>query len=143
MQTIFVRQHRPHGQVRHDLGLLTRRTGSSPRNFFDTCLNSCPAGYIPFSPIGHLERLRSEQTLRDGIEHRVTRPSHSWSHEDQKTVPQIVFLRNVKRFHYDGHDQLRTYLADFMAACNFARRLKILGGLTSCEYICKIRKDSS
>jgi len=32
----------------------------------------------------------------------------------------------VKRFHHDSHDQLRTHLADFIAACNFARRLKTL-----------------
>ena len=44
----------------------------------------------------------------------------------------------VKRFHYDSHDQLRTHLADFMAAYNFARRLKTLGGLTPYEFICKI-----
>jgi transposase len=44
----------------------------------------------------------------------------------------------VKRFHYENHDQLRTHLADFMAAYNFARRLKTLGGLTPYEYICKI-----
>ena len=44
----------------------------------------------------------------------------------------------VKRFHCESHDQLRTHLGDFMAACNFARRLKALGGLTPYEYICKI-----
>lgn len=44
----------------------------------------------------------------------------------------------VKRFQYDSHDQLRTHLADFMAAYNFARRLKTLNGLTPYEYICKI-----
>ena len=44
----------------------------------------------------------------------------------------------VKRYHYDSHDQLRTHLADFMAAYNFARRLKTLSGLTPYEYICKI-----
>lgn len=44
----------------------------------------------------------------------------------------------VKRFHYDNHDQLRTHLDDFLAAYNFARRLKILNGLTPYEYICKI-----
>lgn len=44
----------------------------------------------------------------------------------------------VKRFHYDTQDQLRTHLADFMTAFNFARRLKTLNGLTSYEYICKI-----
>lgn len=44
----------------------------------------------------------------------------------------------VKRFHYNSHKQLRTHLADFMAAYNFARRPKTLSGLTSYEYICKI-----
>ncbi len=44
----------------------------------------------------------------------------------------------VKRFHYKSHDQLRTHLADFMAAYNFARRLKTLSGLTPYEYIAKI-----
>lgn len=44
----------------------------------------------------------------------------------------------VKRYHYDSHEQLRTHLADFMAAYNFARRLKTLNGLTPYEYICKI-----
>jgi RNA-directed DNA polymerase len=32
----------------------------------------------------------------------------------------------VRRFHYDSHDRLRTHLADFLAAYNFARRLKTL-----------------
>lgn len=44
----------------------------------------------------------------------------------------------VKRSHDDDHSQLRTHLADFRAACNLARRLKTLGGLTPYEYICKI-----
>jgi len=30
------------------------------------------------------------------------------------------------------------HLADFLAACNFARLLTTLNGLTSYEYICKI-----
>ncbi len=34
--------------------------------------------------------------------------------------------------------QLRTHLTDFMAAYNFARRLKTLSGLTPYEYIAKI-----
>lgn len=36
----------------------------------------------------------------------------------------------VKGYHFDGHEQLRTHLADFMAAYNFAGRLKTLKGLT-------------
>ncbi len=45
----------------------------------------------------------------------------------------------VKRVLYDNHDQLRTHLADFMTACNLARRPKTLNGLTPYEYRCKIR----
>ena len=44
----------------------------------------------------------------------------------------------VKRFQYDSHVQLRTDLADFLAAYNFARRLKSLREITRYEYICKI-----
>jgi transposase InsO family protein len=44
----------------------------------------------------------------------------------------------VKRFRYESHDQLRTHLADFMAAYNFARRLNALSGLQPHEYIAKI-----
>ncbi|SDF19291.1 Integrase core domain-containing protein [Salipiger thiooxidans] len=44
----------------------------------------------------------------------------------------------VGRFHYDSHDQIRTHLADFIAAHNSARRLKSLSGLTPCEYVCKV-----
>ena len=44
----------------------------------------------------------------------------------------------VKRYHYDTHDQLKTYLSDFVDAYNYARRLKPLKGLAPFEYICKI-----
>ncbi len=44
----------------------------------------------------------------------------------------------VKRLCRDSHEQLRTHLADFMAAYTFARRLKTLGGLAPYEYICKV-----
>ena len=88
----------------------------------------------------------------NGIEHRWTKPNHPWSSEDRKTIRGIVLPRDgevermnrtikdatVKRFHHDSHDQLRTHLADFMAACNFARRLKTLGGLTPHEYFRQI-----
>jgi hypothetical protein len=44
------------------------------------------------------------------------------------------------RFSFKGegtHDQLRTHLADFVAAYNFGRRLKTLRGLTPYEFVCK------
>ena len=43
----------------------------------------------------------------------------------------------VKRFYYESHDQLRTHLADFVSAYNYARRLKTLKGLTPYEFICR------
>jgi hypothetical protein len=36
----------------------------------------------------------------------------------------------VKRFYHETHDQLRLHLNQFVAAYNFARRLKTLKGLT-------------
>ena len=51
---------------------------------------------------------------------------------------RTIKVATVKRFHYESHDQLRTYLADFMAAYAFVRRLKTLNGLTSYEYSAKI-----
>ena len=53
---------------------------------------------------------------------------------DNRTIKEAT----VKRFHYESHHALRTHLADFMAAYNFARRLKTLSGLTPYEYIAKI-----
>ena len=47
----------------------------------------------------------------------------------------------VRRFHYDTHDHLRSHLADFVMAYNFAKRLKTLKGLTPYEFICKTWKN--
>ena len=43
----------------------------------------------------------------------------------------------VKRYHYNNHHQLRSHLADFIGAYNFAQRLKTLRGLTPYEAICR------
>jgi Integrase core domain len=47
----------------------------------------------------------------------------------------------VKRYFYETHGQLRTHLANFVTAYNFARRLKALKGLTPYEFICKLWKN--
>lgn len=52
-----------------------------------------------------------------------------------RTLNEAAVMRHLN----DSHDQLRTHLGDLMAACNFARRLKTLSGLTPYECICKIR----
>ena len=72
------------------------------------------------------------------IEHRLTKPNHPWTNGQVERMNRTIKDATVKRYHYDSHDQLRTHLADFMDAYNFARRLKTLSGLTPYEYICKI-----
>jgi Integrase core domain len=74
----------------------------------------------------------------NGIDHRLTKPNHPGTNGQVERTIRTIKEATLMRFHYDSHDQLRTHLADFMAAYNFARRLKTLGGLTPYEYICKI-----
>ncbi len=64
------------------------------------------------------------------IEHRLTKPHHPWTTGPVERMNRTIKEATVKRFHYDSHDQLRQHLADFVAAYNFARRLKTLRGLT-------------
>jgi hypothetical protein len=46
----------------------------------------------------------------------------------------------VKRCYYRSHEnELKKHLHTFLMAYTFAKRLKILKGLTACEYIRKIR----
>ena len=55
------------------------------------------------------------------IEHRLTKPNHPWTNGQVERMNRTIKEATVKRFHYESHDQLRTHLADFMAAYNFAR----------------------
>ena len=59
----------------------------------------------------------------NGIEHRLTKPNHPWTNGQVEQMNRTIKEATVKRYHHDSHDQLRTHLADFMAAYNFARRL--------------------
>ena len=62
----------------------------------------------------------------NGIEHRLTRPTPPWTNGQVERMNRTIKDATVKRFHYDSHDQLRSHLADFMAAYTFARGLKTL-----------------
>jgi transposase InsO family protein len=72
------------------------------------------------------------------IDHRLTKVKHPWTNGQVERMNRTIKEATVKRFHYDSHEQLRAHLDDFIAAYNFARRLKTLSGLTPYEYICKI-----
>ncbi len=71
------------------------------------------------------------------IEHRLTTVNHPWTNGQVERMNRTLKDATVRRYHYDSHGQLRDHLADFLAADTFARRLKTLGGLTPCEFICK------
>jgi hypothetical protein len=73
-----------------------------------------------------------------GIEHRLTNPNHPWTNGQVERMNRTIKEATVKRLFYETHDQLKALLDDFIAAYNFARRLKTLRGLTPYETICKL-----
>lgn len=62
---------------------------------------------------------------------------HSLTNGQVERMNSTLKEATVLRYHYDSHDQLRGHLAAYLAAYNFAKRLKTLRGLTPHEYICK------
>jgi transposase InsO family protein len=76
--------------------------------------------------------------LRHSIGHRLTQPNHPWTNGQVERMNRTIKEAIVKRFFYDTHEQLKAHLSDFIAAYNFARRLKTLRGLTPYEAICKL-----
>lgn len=68
----------------------------------------------------------------------MTRIKHPWTNGQVERMNRTIKEATVKRYHYDGHRQLQSHLADFIDAYNYGRRLKTLKGLTPYEYICKI-----
>ena len=72
------------------------------------------------------------------IEHRLTKPNHTWTNGQAERMNRMIKDATVKRYHYNSHEQLHCHLADFLDAYNDAGRLKTLNGLTPYEYICKI-----
>lgn len=74
---------------------------------------------------------------RNDIDHRTTKPKHPWTNGQVERMNRTIKDATVNRFYYETHDQLREHLANFVAAYNYAKRLKTLNGLTPYEFICK------
>ncbi len=74
---------------------------------------------------------------QNDVDHRLTKPKHPWTNGQVERMNRTLKEATVKRYHYDTHDQPRRHLDDFVAAYNFARRLKTLKGLTPYEAICR------
>ena len=73
-----------------------------------------------------------------GIEHRLTKVNHPWTNGQVERMNRTIKDATVRRFYYETHESLRTHLATFLDAYNFAKRLKSLAGLTPFERICQI-----
>lgn len=71
------------------------------------------------------------------IENRLTKSRHQWTNGQVERMSRTIKDATVNRFYYESHAELRQHLADFVAAYNFARRLKTLRGLTPYEAICR------
>ena len=107
---------------------------TSPRN---TC--SAAAEIKLAIQRGELFRAHSFEyaCAQNDIDHRLTKPKHPWTKGQVERMNRTLKDATVKRFYYETHDQLRCHLDQFVAAYNFARRLKTLKGLTPYEFICK------
>jgi transposase-like protein len=70
------------------------------------------------------------------IDHRLTRPNHPWTNGQVERMNRTLKDATVSRYYYATHDQLREHLNAFLLAYNFAKRVKLLGGLTPYEFIC-------
>jgi len=47
---------------------------------------------------------------QNGIEHRLTKPRHPWTNGQVERMNRTLKDATVRRYHYDGHDQLRAHL---------------------------------
>jgi transposase InsO family protein len=74
---------------------------------------------------------------QNDVDHRLTKPRHPGTKGQVERMNRTIKDATVRRYYYESHDQLRQHLSDFVAAYNFARRLKTLKGLTPYEFICK------
>jgi transposase InsO family protein len=76
-----------------------------------------------------------------GIDHRLTKFNHPWTNGQVERMNRTIKDATVRRFYYDTHRSLRTHLATFLDAYNFAKRLKSLRGLTPYEQICQLSTE--
>ena len=59
-----------------------------------------------------------------GIEHRATKPNHSWTNGQVGRVNRTIKQATVKRYHYDAHDQPRIQVVhDYVPAKAFRSML--------------------
>jgi transposase InsO family protein len=71
------------------------------------------------------------------ITHRLTKTNHPWTNGQVERMNRTLKEATVKKYYYQTHQYLKEHLHAFLMAYNFAKRLKMLRGLTPYEYICQ------
>ena len=72
------------------------------------------------------------------IEHRLPKPNRPWMNGQVERMNRTLKEATVSRYLYEILGQLKRHLANYLLAYNFAKRLKMLRGLTPLQYVCKI-----
>jgi|GEM_PF-4469755 len=94
---------------------------------------------IPQRPNSAVDHAYVRSVLqRVGIEHRLTKPKHPRTNGQVERMNRMINDATVKKYYYQSHDKLKKHLHTFLMAYDFARRLKVLKGLTAYEYVCKV-----
>ena len=86
-----------------------------------------------FLPGGH----SCARTGREhGVAHRLTKPAHPWTNGRVERMNRTVKEATVRCCHYQPTEELHGHQQAFLLACNHAKRLKRLRGLTPHEFVC-------
>ncbi|MES1936331.1 IS481 family transposase [Salinisphaera hydrothermalis] len=88
----------------------------------------------PNKPLNRRSRF-DQRCVAHGIEHRLTRPNHPWTNGQVERMNQTLKAATIKRYHYADLEQLQSHLQTFLAAYNYAKKLKTLKGKTPAEFI--------
>ena len=73
----------------------------------------------------------------NGIEHRLTKPNHPWTNGQVERMNRTIKEATVNRYYYQTSQELQIHLDTFIAAYNFAKRLKTIHRSTPYEFIVK------
>lgn len=134
--------------------LYERATMKSAKEFLEALIEAVPYGIytiltdngIQFADLpknrngatAWLRRHPFDQVCRlNGIEHRLTKPNYPWINGQVERMNRTIKEATVNRYYYQSRDALQTHLNVFIAAYNFAKRLKAIHGLTFYEFIVK------
>ena len=70
------------------------------------------------------------------IEHRLTKPYHSWTNGQVERMNRTVKEATTKAFHYETAQSLRAHVQAFVSAYNFAKHLKAFRWRIPFQAIC-------